>query len=482
MKAKTLNQCNPDYRDDEIEDHTALYEGGQAFHDRITRFLPKNANEPDDLYTDRKSRATYENLGGPLVDMIGAWLFSKPAQIDGLDEEWIEDVDRQGTAINDWFRALFTDALVSRRSWCWIDLPAVVGPAPTSLADEEAMGLRAPYLVRIPPHAVRNWGEDDLGRLTWVMARTKFTRQADPLAPQQRVTRWTLIDATTIRRWEYVDDPARPLTDETDVGELPAIAHNIGAMPVVRMVLPAGLYAMQKLCDPLLALTRTANDHDWTLHIAAHALMTLTTSEGANVRPVVGAGYYLGLTRDGDGKDEVGYAEPGGASNASRFERIKDLRESVHRVVQQMAASTASDGQGQTSAASKMADWASLEVMLSAYASIVRTALEQVLDLVAGILRAPDPKVSGLAGWQEDDLADLVNAYSIAAPSVKSPTFRKEMAKRLAGAFLPDLPPEVRVVVDREIDAADYADPEVYPAVGAMPGAGSGGNDAGVAE
>lgn len=463
MKAKLLNQAHTDYRDDEIEDHTALYEGGQAFHDRITRFLPKNANEPDDLYKDRKSRASYENLGGPLVDMIGAWLFSKPAEVEGLDEAWIEDVDRHGTAINDWFRAILTDALIARRSWCWVDLPARPAVEPANAADEEAMGLRSPYLVRIPPHAVRNWGEDELGRLTWTMARTEFVRQAGPLDPQQRVTRWTLVDATEIVLWEYVDREGFPLTDDTDVPEVRRIAHKLGAMPVVRMCLPAGLYAMQKLCDPLLALTRTANDHDWTLHIAAHALMTLTTAEGANVRPVVGAGYYLGLTRDADGEDEVGFAEPGGASNAARFERIQDLREAVHRVVQQMAASVGTEGQGQASAASKMADWASLEVMLSAYAAIVRTTIEQVLDIVARVMGVPEPKVSGLAGWQEDDLPEVVAAYAIAAPSVKSPTFRKEMAKRLASAFLPDATPETRTAIDKEIDAADYADPEVYP-------------------
>lgn len=460
MKAAILNQTHADYDDDMIEDYAALYEGGKAFHARVARFLPKNAQEPAELYTDRKSRATYENLGGPLVDMIGAWLFSKPAVIEGVEEDWLEDVDRAGTAWGDWWRAVFTDALIAQRGWAWMDLPARGDVPVTSLADEKALGLREPYLTRIRPHDVRNWGEDDLGRLTWCMVRTTFCRQLSPLEPQQRVIRWRLIDATTIRTWEWIERPDHPLTTESDVTELAAIDHNIGAMPVVRLALPAGLWAMAKLADPLLALTRTTNDHDWTLHVSAHALMTITSADGAGNPPTLGPGYYLSLCRDANGADAVGYAEPGGASNAARMERIADLRDAVHRAVQQMAASQATDTA--TSAASKMADWAALEVMLSAYASLVRTAMERVLDRVAAVMSIADPKVSGLAGWHEADLAEMVATYNLAEPAVKSETFRRTMAKRLATAFLPDALPAVQEAIAAEIDAADYADVPVY--------------------
>ena len=485
MKIGTLNQEHPDYRREELADHHALYEGGPAFHARLSRFIPQNAQEPSALYQDRKSRAKYENLGGPLVDMIGAWLFSKPPEVSEFaDVEWLDNVDGQGRGWADWWRQIFTeDALCSRCGWAWVNLPArPEGVEVASRADEEALGLTRPFLVRIESQSVINWGDDATGRLKWLISRCEESRQDGPFEKQKRVTTWTYIDAVTIQRWEYVHDAstavvalppapgasvvpaptAVPIGPDRDATDLGAFEHRIGAMPVIRMTLPAGLYAMRKLCDPLVALTMAANDHDWTLHVAAHALMTITTRDGA-VQPTLGPGYYLSLARDKDGADAVGFAEPGGASNEARAARIADLRDAVHRVVQQMASSMSSeDASGSKSAASKMADWAGLEVILSAYAAIVRTAMEQTLDLVAHVMSAPDPKVGGLAGWQEDDLAMLVATYNMATPAVKSPTFRRLMAKKLATAFLPDADPAQWKAIDAEIDAADYDEPEVY--------------------
>lgn len=486
MKVSILDQRHPDYAAEELADHAALYEGGPAFHARARTFIPMNAQEPGPLYADRLARVTYENLGGPLVDMIAAWLFSKPPEIEGFaNTEWLDDVDGQGRDWADWWRQAFAeDALCGRRAWCWVNLPARGDAAPASRADEERMGLTRPFLVRLTAGSVINWKDDERGGLLWAMVKQECIEQADAFSPQARKTMWTYIDGAVIRRW-VLDHPATggtsaalpPAPGTSDLSslvpmlsassdkeatELPVIAHRIGAVPVIRMTLPPGLYAMRKLRDPLVALTRTANTHDWSLHVAGHALMTITTRDAAT-QPTLGPGYYLSLARDADGADEVGFAEPGGASNEARAARIADLRDAVHRVVQQMAASMSSeDSSTARSAASKMADWAGLEVMLSAYAAIVRTAMEQALDLVAKITGAPDPTVGGLAGWQAEDLADLVASFSMAAPSVKSPTFRKAMAKRLAVAFLPDASPQQRIEIGKEIDTADYDDPPVY--------------------
>ena len=469
MKAKILNQAHPEYDEHELQQWAALYDGGKAWHALARDFLPKNANEPSEIYADRIGKATYENLGGPLCDQVGAWLFSKPPEIDGIESrEWLDNCNGCGVDFAAWWRQILSSALVSRRAFAWVNLPArPEGVAFASLADEQAAGVTTPFLCEINPVTVRNWGRDAIGSFAWLLFRTTTTEQEDPTAGQKTVTRWTLIDGEQIRRWEWSPRGNESINDQTEISEvLPAIQHGLGRLPVVAIELPCGLHAMGKLRDPLVGLTRTANDHDWALHVSAHALLTITTAGGAAGAPTLGAGYYLALSRDGNGSDSVGHTEPGGASNAARFERLKDQRDGVHRVVQQMAAAMSSDASATAgkSGASKQADWQSLEVMLSAYAAIVRVAMEQVLQLyaVATGENAKAYAVQGLAGWHEADLAAFVAAYEQAAPSVKSETFRRAMAKRIAAKFLPDMAEKDMRAVQAEIDSADYSDAPVY--------------------
>ncbi len=475
MQIKTLSQTHPDYDAEQIRDHDALYVGGRAWHSRVDRFVPQNAQEPPELWEERKKRATYENNAGPIVGLITAWLFSEPATLGGGLEDFAADVDARGTAWSTWWADLFTSAQVARRAYAWVNLPA--RPAEMvvqSRADEERAGLLRAYLVALDAESVIDWRDDAAGNLAWLMVRSCHSERPSVEAERSRVWRWRSIDATHIRTWEWRESKGKPTPADTDEAtELPLIAHGFGRLPVVRLELKPGLWTMGKLEDPVRAHIHADCDYQWSLHRAAHALMVLATKDSTQV-PTLGAGYYLQVTRDGDGEDTVTYAEPSGASFDAQAKQVDSKREAIYRVVQQMALSASQDAAPtKLSGASKAMDWQALQVMLAAYSDVLTTAMGAVAEIVGGIL-GKTPELGGLEGWQQEDLSALLDQATLALPSVPSPTFKRELAKMLARRMLPDLAPAVVKAIDSELDAAEFADPAPYQPP-PRPGTGAGG-------
>lgn len=463
MILTTLNQTHPSYRKDELERLEGLYCGGHEWRELIATWIPKNTSEPADLWDERKGRAVYHNHAGPVVDLIAAWLFSEPPTTEGLDENWLKNVDRRRTNWTPFWKKLFTDALVYRRAYCWVNLPARPdGLRVDNRLQEEQLGLLRPYLVPLEAEEVIDWGEDDAGALSWVMIRQNFQARASVSQGRQKGIRWIYVDSKRIQVWEFIATKDKPAPDDKDViPQKSDIEHGIGMLPIVCLELPEGLHAMGKLHDPAVALLRASNDLDWALHRANHALMTVTTKDG--IAPIkLGAGYFVALNRDSDGKDEVGYAEPSGATFSASSGRIKDLREELYRVVQAMALAVSPNAQAQ-SGESKARDWQAMEVILSAYAGLVLEAMLAVGQIVAKILKTSDPIVSGLDGWQQEDLTELLNQITtVIGLEIPSPTLKRELQKRIARRLLADASSDLLRKIAKEIDEAPD-EPSISP-------------------
>src|SRR5690606_28681190 len=96
-------------------DYWALYEGGKAFRSRVTRMLPRNGQEPDQVYQERLKIAHYRSYLGPIVDYFVAFLFTaqlaqranvdgKPVELDDWYGKWKEDCDGEGTDLTEFLR------------------------------------------------------------------------------------------------------------------------------------------------------------------------------------------------------------------------------------------------------------------------------------------------------------------------------------------------------------------------------------------
>lgn len=455
LKLKTLDACHGDYDHPALEMYEAFYEGGDEFDEIKRDLMPKNAQEPDDLYVERMNLATYENHAGPLIDLVVAWLFSRPPTVEGIKPEWLANVDRRGTSLEMFVRDRFTEALKYSRDYTWVNLPA--RQAVASLADQESRGLLRPFLVPLGAEAVRDWGHDDVGELVYVLARSEHCTRARIEDDPQESKRWTWIDPGQIRRWELVKTEAKE-APETEVPELPPLDHGFGMLPVAAFDLPTGLHIMGKLRDPVIGHVRTLNDFDWKLHRDAHSTLIIQTEDPAD--PALGAGYFFRIGKE----DKAYYASPNTAIYEAFAKREDSKREGIYRLVQAMAQGVSGKSTQQAaSAASKALDWQSLAIMLTAYAEHVRAYLRDLLRIVAVPLKVEPESIviGGLKGWEEAEINQMLADFLDSQGVVKSATFHRSLAKSIAARMMPGGTSAAEwPVVAEEIEGADYDAPE----------------------
>lgn len=457
MQVKLLEQRHPGHDLEDLKQLRALAEGGKAWRSLVNVWIPANVNEPTAMYADRCNRAVYHNYSGSILSIIQAYLFSDSVRITGFDGDYytalFENCDRTGTDWSAWWAQRFHDAIIGRRAYAWVNLPSRDGVSVDNRASEEKAGLLDAYLVGIGPEEVLDWGEDSTGALSWIHFRQIVESREDIEQPRKTVWRWVRIDATTIRRWEWTATEAKPApTDEDQANESPAVLHNIGKLPVVRIELTKELWAMELLRDPALAHLRSRNDLAWKLHKTAHAMPIIKRKWGGDAVKV-GTGYSIEL----EPGDEFDWSEPPGNSTAIMRDDCKDLKEEIFRVVHQMALSVTNDSSRQAaSGASKDADWQASDVVLAAYASLVLAAMTRVCILV-GLARGDvlTPVVAGLDSWREEDLMTWLTATGLALEGKQaSPTFKRLIAVRQAQRLLPDASEADLDAITKEIEAS----------------------------
>lgn len=463
---KLLSATNPEYHGQLLTELFGLYEGGVAWRRLRRAFIPQNHQEEPGLYDDRIKRTLYTNHAAPIIDLIAAWLFEEEPVVTGAAEpaaNLLANADGEGTPLASFAQQTMLNALVGKTAYVMVNMPARDPDAPLANAyEEEKAGATQPFLVNIDSRSVIDWEADATGKLVWAMIYDVHTPRPDPLKPRKRVHRWTLVDAKTIRRWEWEASEDRPDPADKDDATLTAnIEHNMGIMPLQRLSLKPGMWAMNKLRDPAVDLLRKDNDLSWALHKSAHALLVFKRGpndlefEGP---PVIGTGYGLEVGADGD----VSYLEPpGGAFDALRSAK-QDAKMDLFRVVHQMAVSGEGNNASKAaSGASKSRDWDSLQIIMSAYARLMRdflTELFEALSSVVGPGSEEEPlRVAGMNAWRRADRTDFADlAVLTVGQQANSPTFAKEVTKVLAESMLREevTPAKLQEIFD-EIDQGD---------------------------
>src|SRR5258708_6160663 len=177
-----IEQEHPDYteRARMWRRYRDLYAGGERFRLNAAEYLVRRLRGPLDVYQERLARLFYENYIGSIVDWYCATLMREEPVID-LSEgnaksreffgEFVQNCDRRGTTLTQFFRQQLTEALVCGKSYVAVDFPKVGGSA-RNRAEEESSGRSRAYLVPYNADEVINWSVDDLGELEWMVIRT----------------------------------------------------------------------------------------------------------------------------------------------------------------------------------------------------------------------------------------------------------------------------------------------------------------------
>ena len=449
-----INQEHPEYvaRKGVWKKYRDLYSGGEQIKIRAQDYLIRRQREPGDVYAERLSRVFYENYIGSIVDWFGATLFRREPVLTfaGNNEPGkaffsalVDDVDRKGTALSDFFRRQFIEGLVTGRSYTLVDFPRLGQPAATR-GEEDASGASRAYLVHYGADDVINWSRDDEGSLQWVVLRTEaLKKERVEDKTWQAETRWLYYDKQRYQVYRRLNNEAPALVDEG-----PHALAGLNQVPLFSMELPEGMWMLNRAGSLQLEHFNKSNALSWALTMGLFAMPVVFSERDFN--QMVGESYYIQLGP----QDRFGWTEPEGKVYQIAADNLSRLQEEIYRVCYLPQAGGALDRAGRQSGLSKQRDFAITQEVLRAYGDVVKDLIRRVL--VAVEAARADGLAVGVSGLDEFDIADfgteLDDAQKLLALGIGSDTLKKEVFKKLALKYLCDVRQDVKDQVVQEIE------------------------------
>lgn len=466
-----LSQRNPCVDCDEEENLAALYEGGKAIKARLPRFMPQRPREMPQRYEVRKQEFHYRNYLGPIIDYFAAMLFtSKPTttakapggaaaepSVPEFYSTFREDCDGLGGDLDAFFKDRITQAMVQRRAWYSVEQPDTGVTPPADLAAFEQRGLGVMRLKALDCGTVLDWETDESGALAWVITYRRDSRRQGLGSKRGAVfvDTWEHYQLDRVDTYQIqIEQQSKPDSETTEIPLVRTRYHRLGRVPVFCIELKYALWAANRLSTPQLAHLRAINAQSWSLSNTCYAMPVAEVKdpeEFMKTNAAYGAGYAITM---GIGEKWTWEAPPTGHFDALDTE-IKSHKDEIFRIAHQMALGVDNNAAaiGRT-AESKTADVQSTRVILAAYASVVKEAIELVYDTISRArgdrlvwsIGGLDDFASADLGWLSDALSKLQGFGSI-----PSKTFRVQMFNRLAEGLLPDLDEATKATIRTEI-------------------------------
>jgi hypothetical protein len=427
-----------------------LYAGGEQFRVNAAEYLIPRQREPGEVYAERLCRIFYENYVGSIVDWYAATLFRREAAItfEGNDDAsrtffsaMVEDCDRRGTSLADFFRRQFTESLVTGTSYVLVDFPRAK-TRPGTRGEEDASGASRAYLVEYGADDVINWSLDDYGNFEWVVIRTKQIKKDRVEDPEWRTeTKWSYYDKRTYRI--YGEDGV------IDQGNH-ALA-KLGQTPLFALRIPEGLWMLNRAGSLQLEHFNKSNALSWALTMGLFAMPVVYSDREWS--QMVGESYYIQLGP----QDRFGWTEPEGKVYQIAADNLVRLREEIYRVCYLSQAGVEDSGSAHSqSALSKQMDFSITQEVLRGYGDAIKEQIRRVLR--ATVAAREDGLEVSVTGMDEFDIADfgteLEDAKQLLTLGVASPTLTKEVFKKLALKYLCDSRQDVKDRIAAEIEGA----------------------------
>jgi hypothetical protein len=431
-----------------------LYAGGERFRLNAAEYLVRRLKEPLEVYQERLARVFYENYVGSIVDWYAATLMREEPVIDLTDGrgksreffgEFVQNCDRRGTTLTQFFRQQLTETLVCGKSYVVVDFPRAGGEAQAparSRAEEDELGRSRAYLVGYNADEVINWSYDDSGEMEWIVIRTSWLKQDDVKSHGwKKETRWIYYDREHYEIYER--DKEIELVERGKHGFA-----GIGRVPVYELQVSEGLWLTNKAASLQLEHFNKSNALGWALTMGLFAMPVIYSEKEWS--QIVGESYYIQLGP----QDKFGWAEPDGKVYQIAADNLNRLKDEIYRVSFLMQQAGDSGGSMQ-SGLSKQWDFAVTQEILSAYGDVVKDAMRNILNGVAEA-RQDEMKIDvvGLDSFDITDFSTEANdAQSLLNLGIQSATLKKQIYKRVALKYLCDARQDIKDRIAEEIDA-----------------------------
>ena len=463
MLLKLLQATHPDYDAETWEDYRALYEGGKAWRERVTRFVDRNPQEPEAVYQMRCKAAHYRSYLGPIVDYFVSFLFTAPmvprasrdgeiADADPFYSSLKEDADGAGTDLVDLLRDRLTKAVVQGESYVLLELPDPGDADVPDRATWERMGLGKAKLRALDRPSVLDFEIDEGGELIWAITyEPSWPRPGPGAARDVCLHTWKVYDRSTVETFSVSQKRGERLDPDMAVPSLGVRQHGFNRVPLVRLRPSKGLWIANRVESAQREHASLSNAHTWLIRRTCFAMPVLKLKTDERRDDIFGAGYYLKL-----GVDESleWSSPPNGPYDAIRQE-VESQKDEIHRIVHQMAQGVSNNAATVgRSGESKQADAEATRVMLEALGSTVREPVEKIYEMLSAARGDDlDWSIEGLSGYNVMDVAGLLQAISQAVMlDIPSPTWGREVRKRAALALVPDADQATKDTILQEIE------------------------------
>lgn len=440
-----------------------LYAGGEQLKARAMDYLVRRHNEGADIYSERVFRLFYENYIGSIIDWYGATLLRRDPviQFSGDDTRgkrffdlFLQDCDRKGATLSNFYRQQLTDALVYGRAYSLVDFPRIDTPTFTR-AEEDAAGKSRAYLSRYLPEQLTNWERNAQGEFEWAVLKTNSVHQPTLGDDPVHETVWTYYNRENFEVYRRKGPEGSGAIDLVDSGPHALAAQR--RVPLFELKVPDGLWLMNKAGLLQLEHLNKSNALAWAITMGLFAMPVIYSN--AEIKQPVGESYYL-LLRE---SDRFGWTEPEGRVFGLAANNLDRLKDEIYRVCYLLSQATRGDAGGfPQSGLSKQMDFSITQEILGTYGDTVKSALRQVLQTVAAARN--DDLAIDVSGLDEFDIGDftteLDNARGLLALGVESKTLKQQMFKKLAFKYLSDSRQELKNTIAEEIDESLAVKPQ----------------------
>ena len=435
-----------------------LYRGGAEFKAQAGDYLIQRNREPMGVYQERLDRAFYENYIGSIVDWYAATLFRREPliSVEGDNDlgrkffsSFVEDCDRKGSNLSDFFRGQMLEALICGSSFTLVDFPRQHRKL-QNRAEEEAVGAANAYLVNYSPDQIINWSTDERGSYEWVVIRTSQLRRARLEDPEPMIeTNWHYYDRENFRSYRQIGKQGMfgSTSGDSPIELVDEGLHGLAGqhrVPLFELKLTDGMWLMNKAASLQLEHFNKSNALGWALTMGLFAMPVVYSDKTWN--QIVGDSYYIQMGQN----DKFSWAEPEGHVYEIASRNLDRLKDEIYRVCYLQAQT---DGP-QVSGLSKKRDFAITQEVLRGFGDTVKDMMRRVL-LVVEQAREDDLSI-GVSGLDEFDIGDfsteIEDARRLLELGVGSPTLRRQVYKKLAFKYLCDERQDLKDTIAREID------------------------------
>jgi len=474
MKIKELNIKNKCYDKDLLRKYKSLYEGGKTFKENIGLFLNKNIFEGQDDYISRCKEACYEPYINTLVNQFGSQLFSSPFEIkmdrqndDEFYMNFKEDCDLIGTDLSTFVHKLFTNALVKGSSWLLAKMPDDEGVPAQSLAEFKERELGRVWINCVETEDVYDWEVDDVtSQYLLVITHDSQKKRVSPRDDRRIVTEtWRIYDSEYVETFQirYRDDQMP--SEETIVPSLGKIKHGFTRVPLLRLEIPIGLWLTNRLADAAIEQFRMDNALGWAMRRSCYPVWVYNASDSENVRGSLikssdGFGVMIGEN------EKFAPQSPDSKPFEQIAARVNNKKDELHRLALQMALAIDNTASAvRRSGESKAQDVQATEIILYAYADLVKGFIETLYELISDSRGDVELtfSIEGMDKFIIDDTESILRSATMAQKFpflMKSQTFNTQLANMLSSILLPRVSDEIKKQISDEINEISISDVE----------------------